>query len=790
MSRRSGLVTLAALLVVVLVGGRWLALETAERAWAATFAGGAILGEARTLARLMQGFVLLFSITWATGNVFIVYRAIGSVQMPRRLGDLEIVEAVPQRVLFALTLGTGIVGGLLLSLGTGEWWRSALLASAPPHFGVTDDILRRDLGYYVAVLPWQSTLQAHATAWTGGAVTVVALLYLGIGSLRFRQGRLQASDHARAHLAVVLACLALALAWGAALDPAEVVAGLHGSVDQTALDVRLPAAGFVAAVGVATAIASLIWGWRDYPNLVLGGWAALLLALAGCYVIVPGIVRASRTADETWLLRRRAAIERIAFGLAPLEPGPPPAFPSLEAAVRGGGLPLWDAGRVGMIVGRGSAVTLFASPAAPPLPPPPPGWLAVPLRPPGAPRLALETDTGLAVVPAPVRSGDTVAWFGPRASEFAVASPDTWPALRTAGIALRGSLRRAALAWALQGPELARAETDGQVLLWRRDVADRLGRLAPFADFGEPTPALADSALWWVSWGYVASDGFPLARPLPWRDRSVRYLRAGLVGAVRAATGETHVWLAPGHDSLTAAWARHFEPLIELPQQIPAGLRTQLGYPPELFRLAALQVARASMTADSDAWMPRPLVPFHLAPQGGGGAGVLWTGIGFESGTPSRFVALLAGTVGPSGPSVRLWRPRPAERLPPDLVGSSETSPGDLRVWIAGGSVVTLQAQFVQARGAAPRGVADVYITLGERSGRGATRADALRALVTGEGGGRGRAPPDTSLGGRWEQARRLIARADSALAAGNLERFGQVWKDIVRLLAPAPRHR
>ena len=143
MTRRSGLLTLAVLLVVastaafaqivdlvVLVGGRWLALETAERAWAATFTGGAVLLEARALSRLMQIFVVLFAVTWATGNIFVVYRVIGSVQLPRRLGDLEIVEAVPQRVLFALTLGTGIVGGLLLTLGTGDWWQRALFASA------------------------------------------------------------------------------------------------------------------------------------------------------------------------------------------------------------------------------------------------------------------------------------------------------------------------------------------------------------------------------------------------------------------------------------------------------------------------------------------------------------------------------------------------------------------------------------------------------------------------------------------------------------------------------------
>ena len=773
MTRRSWLAVLAALLVVVLVGGRWLALETAERAWAATFPGGSVLLEARALARLMQIFVLLFAITWATGNVFIVYRAIGSVQMPRRLGDLEIVEAVPQRVLFALTLGTGIVGGLLLSLGTGDWWRSALLASAPPHFGVTDEILRHDLGYYVAVLPWQSTLQAHALAWTASAALVVGLLYVGIGSLRVRQGRLHASDHARAHLAVLLACLALALAWGAALDPAEVVAGLHGTIDQTALDVRLPAAAFVAAVGVATALASLLWGWRDHPNLVMGSWAALILAVAACYAIIPGFVRASRTADETVILQRRAAAERLAFGLTPIDPGPPPAFPSVDAR----GLPLWDAGRVAMVVGGRAAVTLSASP---------PGWLVVPLTRAGggAPRIALETDTGLAVVRAPVRPGDTTAWFGPRAGEFALASPDSWPALRTAGIALRGSLQRAALAWALQGPQLTRAETDGKLLLWRRDVADRLERLAPFADFGEPSPALADSALWWVSWGYVASEHFPLARALPWRDQSVRYLRAGLVGAVRATTGETHVWLAPGYDSLTAAWARHFEPLIEPAQRIPAGLHSQLTYPVELFRLSALQLARANATVDSagdsTVWTPRPREPFQVAP-----GGELWTGIGFEP-----FVALLAGRVGPSGPVLHLWRPAggPLERLPPELVGSTETSPGELRIWLAGGggSIVTLQARFLQASGASPRGVADVYVTLGARTGHGPTRSDAVRALLTGESGAR----RDTTLLGRWEQARRLIGRADSALTAGNLERFGQIWQDVKRLLAPVPRPR
>src|SRR2546426_7207173 len=133
----------AAALVVVLVGGRWLALEIAERAWAASVPGGHVYVVGHDVARLVSGLILLLTIGWGTGNVFLVYRAIGSVQLPRRLGDLEIVEAVPQRVLLGGTITTGLVFGLLLALGTGDWWMAARLAAHAPRFGVADPLLQR-----------------------------------------------------------------------------------------------------------------------------------------------------------------------------------------------------------------------------------------------------------------------------------------------------------------------------------------------------------------------------------------------------------------------------------------------------------------------------------------------------------------------------------------------------------------------------------------------------------------------------------------------------------------------
>src|SRR5256886_9033401 len=88
----------------------------------------------------------------------------------------------------------------------------------------------------------------------------------------------------------------------------------------------------------------------------------------------------------------------------------------------------------------------------------------------------------------------------------------SWPALRRTGIPLTDWWRRTALAWVLQSPALARRETDGLVLVWRRDVTERLRRLAPYAAFDAAAPVVGDGALWWVSYGYLEAATFPLAR--------------------------------------------------------------------------------------------------------------------------------------------------------------------------------------------------------------------------------------------------------------------------------------
>src|SRR5205814_126382 len=136
-------------------------------------------------------------------------------------------------------------------------------------------------------------------------------------------------------------------------------------------------------------------------------------------------------------------------------------------------------------------------------------------------------------------------------------------------------------------------------------------------------PVVGDRALWWVSYGYLEGDGFPQARAVESQGRPLRYLRAALVGTVNAATGETRLYLAPGADSLAAAWAAVLTPLIQPLDSLPAALRNQLPFPDRVFRAATTLVRR--WRSDTTTWTARPRDPFELvapaAERRGGGVG-------------------------------------------------------------------------------------------------------------------------------------------------------------------------
>ena len=776
----------AAVLALVLVVGRWLAVETADRAWAATVPAGGVYLEARALARLTRLAIWLVATIWGTGHLYIVYRAIGSVQMPRRVGNLEIVEAVPQRLLLILAIGSGLVFGVGLAWGTGDWWREALLATAGPRFGLVDPILHRDLGDYVGRLPWALERQGFLMLATVTAAVLVAFLYVGMGSLRWQKGRLLASPHARVHVGVLLAGVALAMLWGALLDPAEVVAGLHGPAAGGAVTLRIPGSKAVAIAAGLACVTSVAWAGWDRARWFGMGWALLLAAVVAVYGVFPALGR--QGTDD--FAGARADFTALAFGTGHRVLTAAPEYPSMAAFVTA--TPLWTAGRVAAatrpslgaqetvagvalvherdgasswLVARAPDDSALAT-TQPELP-----WETVHRggrARTGAPQRFIEGDSGL--VPAPLAVRDSTLWFGEGFAQYAVTASNRRDAT---GIALDGGWKRIAFAWVLQSPELARRTMPDDRLLWRRTATERFQLLAPFAEFARPEPVMLDGDLWWRAAGYVSSRTFPLVNGVRSSGGLVRYRRAGLLGAVRAASGATRFWLLPGADSLTVSWARLFAPLVSPADSLPRPLLATLRFPDATFDLAVQSLLAAA--PDSDAWRTLTREPYELSSPGGGAT---WLAQGFTSGQGRRLEGFLLGDIGAAGPELWYVRSPTLDEPPQLLVGAGDTIPELPRLWIAGGHLASTQARFIAPRASPPR-LERVFLTWGNREGQGKTRAAALHDLAA--AGAPGAA--DTSLAARWAQATRLFAQLDSALVARDFDWFGRVYRQLTDLL-------
>jgi hypothetical protein len=255
---------------------------------------------------------------------------------------------------------------------------------------------------------------------------------------------------------------------------------------------------------------------------------------------------------------------------------------------------------------------------------------------------------------------------------------------------------------------------------------------------------------------------------------------------MRGTTGETRFWLLPGADSVTMAWARIFKPLIEPADSAPLALVTSLQFPLASFTLAAKRILAAA--PDSENWQVAPhdatdlLLPGDATP---------WLVQGFtnSSGGTTRLQLLMLGRFGDRGPE--LWSMIAPRNDPPPqlLVGSTDTQPGPLRIWIAGGHLASSQARFIAVRNEPPR-IEHVFLTWGNRNGEGTSTSAALRELtLAGPPGG-----VDTTMASRWALAQQLFSQLDSALVLRDFERFGQVYRQLGdllgarrRALAPTP---
>jgi hypothetical protein len=365
-----------------------------------------------------------------------------------------------------------------------------------------------------------------------------------------------------------------------------------------------------------------------------------------------------------------------------------------------------------------------------------------------------------------------------------------------AGVALYSAQRRVALAWALQTGRVLRA-TPNQRIAWLLDPVARLGRIAPFADWGRPRVAVVDRDVYWVSDGFLTVPRFPSSRSVLWRGGDVGYARAGFIGVVRARGGEARVYLRADADSLASAWARIADPVVEPATDLPPALAEQVGIGALPTLLVAQVVQGAGWFGQAGARLGRQFYPADELPNAGLAADP--HRIPFLSDDGQRVTGLLVSP-GPDGSADLFARfdttrsvPAPRDlqqrwdRFPffmqlRDSVraAGSEFVPGVIRFSNRGDTMVAYQPNYALASGRGG-GLVLVNLALGNRLGAGRTMEEAWQNLR----GETAPAPVGTDIGTRLEQARQWLDRADAALKRGDLLEFGRAFAYLRELLRP-----
>jgi uncharacterized membrane protein (UPF0182 family) len=599
MTTRRWLLLVVAAAAVLLLLGRALAGIYADYLWYNAL-GASSLWQLRMWAtaqlRLGLGAAAAF---FAFVNLYAVRHSVVQLAFPRRLGNLEIDEEVPNRYLMTVVVVISISLGVLLALsGSSSDWSTYVLARQGLPFGENLSYVGADLGFFVYWVPFENALWNWAFLTVVVVTATVMLLYALTPSLRWQRGSLYASVYVRRHFTVLVGVVLLLLAWSFRLDMYALLTSGSGSDGAfTYVDHRVGLPGNLL-LSLATLGASLLVVWAG-----LVGQLRLAAAAAGGVVALALIVRqavpailgrsgtdADRKAREVPYVAARAGYTRRAFATdsVPLADSSI-AYPNLSAAVPW--VPVWDPPALlraiegaGAVVDSTTRVSWHASPA---------GIVANVVEPPRnlaarGPWSALHVlaasadDHGAPVrvtpsgTPTPDDSPIEPPISYPGASPFAIVADSL---NHVSGTLLQSTLTRLAYAWSMQDFRLFFSDLaqPKPTIIAHRDVRERIGRLAPFFTQGrQVAPILLGDSLFWTIDLYSTSDTYPLSRHYFLGGEDWTYVRHAAVAVVEASSGDVAIVPDSTADPIAMSWIRRLPSLFATWSTLPPGLRTML----------------------------------------------------------------------------------------------------------------------------------------------------------------------------------------------------------------------
>lgn len=627
MTSRRWLMVALGTVAVLLIAGRALAGVYSDYLWYDSL-GAVAVWRARlgAIAMLRFGAGTLAAL-FAFINLYAVRQSVVSLVFPRRLGNLEIGEEVPGRLLMAVAIALSIIIGVLVAIPLTDWTTLVLardLARDNHPFGEMDHYFGKDLGFFVYWLPFENALWIWAFACVAVVGITVVLLYALTPSLKWQRNSLYASTYVRRHFTVLVGVFLLMLAWSFRLDMYSLLVdgsgpdGAFGWVDHhvgVSGDVLLA----LAALG-----SGLVVIWAGFVGqLRLAGFSTLIIIVLTLLVreLAPVIAQhtgtdADRALRERPYLATRATFTRRAFAVDAVSRADSTiAFHSLTAALPW--VSVWDPPALGRAIDAGRAgdersvrVAWRSSPT---------GLVAEVVDPPspGASPRAPWTVARIAAADADER-GAPVRVSGPNASaiddpplEAPLAYPGASPFIviadslsRSAGASLESFIARLASAWSLQNFRILSGDLPQPrpTIVSHRDIRDRIDRLTPFFVQGRRIdPVLIGDSLYWSVDLYSASATYPLSRHSMLLGEDRNYLRHAAVAVVQASTGDISVVPDSILDPIATTWVHRLPSVFGTWNALPAGLRAVLPPPIDGINAQATAFGRyGSSSADSD----------------------------------------------------------------------------------------------------------------------------------------------------------------------------------------------
>lgn len=788
-------------IVAFLFIARWSVAFVADRWWAATISPGAaaFVTTWELLGLALDAGAIIAASVWFALQALLVARAIASVQVAQNVGNLQLREAVPTKILLGGAIASGVLLGLIAGSGAHAWREPIMLASQGVRYGVNEPLLNLDVGVIVAQLPAWDLFHRFASLLALLGLAFCVALYAGIGALRRENGALIVHPDARRHLGALLAFVALVIAVGYLLAPYHLAAASLQSLTPGGALTRVRADEIMAGIAAATAMMCVLWSLRGRNALLIAGWVVLTVGAVSERFAVPALAEEVPPPPNRLQMVRR--FDSLAWGIraadrfAEMEEFP--AVTSIWDEVllrrlveRGGGvLEAATAGQITTLDGRAAPVWLIATPPAG-------NATAMDVF---AVEDGVTTSSG---APLMIRSTEGAA--SPNGSWRTLADPrsrPSAPAWRSVANGVNAStpLRRLLLAWARQAPGMLGSHEQSDVD-WHLDPVERAAALLPMMSWSPADLILLAGRPTWLVQGSIPIEQFPLATRARWREQRVAGSVPAVLCSVDAASGEARFFLDPAADSLGVAWSRLIGPMVAPAASLPTELRARATYPIE--RLAAqLNVLRAApWSADQSAQLTNtagPVAPVWLT------GGIPGHQVTVEAaGRGAIIMTVTAYRVG-GIPQLRIER-RDSEstlgdtRVEPWQLWSraaavmhlrdSATAAGDTvwtrsPRWFNGKTLSAWQPVFtVPRRG--PPALLWIATGIGDRVGGGRTPADAWRSASELDRNPESRGPTDAAT---IELSRHWLESADSALRRGDMTAFGHAFEELRRVLIRRP---